>query len=165
MQIVQLSRDNVAYATQIAKELHAIGVFGREGPEFDWAYSLGAFTDIIDDPRFYARYAVDDDGLYVGAVVGHVEPFWFAPKLMAIEDGWYVREGTPSRAKIAMKLMRGFIDWAYGHKDCWLVQTGDIAAANSYAVDTLYRHMGFTRFGTMYRYMRDGSDVVSKRSA
>jgi ribosomal protein S18 acetylase RimI-like enzyme len=107
----------------------------------------------IDDVNYYFRMARDDTG-YVGAVCGSVAPFFFSPSLMGVEDAWYVREGTPNRAAIAMRLMRGFVDWCLDDKGAVLVQTGDIASIDTLAVDTLYRRMGFTRFGTVYKFVR-----------
>ena len=39
-------------------------------------------------------------------------------------------------------------------KGAVLVQSGDVAGIRTVAVDALYRHMGFTRFGTIYKYAR-----------
>jgi hypothetical protein len=74
---------------------------------------------------------------------------------MALEDAWYVREGTENRTKIAIVLMRGFVSWALDTMKAVLVQTGDIAAIDSLAVDNIYRHLGFKRFGTVYKYTRE----------
>jgi hypothetical protein len=147
--------DNVAYAVEIARELHALGTFGHNGPPFDWGFCMYAFSNVCMDPNRYGKFAVDDDGVFVGGVVGHVDTFMFSPRLMGIEDGWYVREGTPKRASIAMRLMRGFVDWCLDEKGALLVQTGDIAAIHSHAVHVLYRHMGFKQFGTVYKFQRN----------
>jgi hypothetical protein len=108
----------------------------------------------IHNPDYYIRVGIDDGGEYCGFVGGHVTPFFFSPKLMGVEDGWYVRAGTPGRTKIAVRLMRGFVAWCLDERGALLVQTGDIAAINSLAVDAIYKHMGFTRFGTIYKYER-----------
>jgi hypothetical protein len=149
-----LSMENLPYGVAIARELHSLGTFGQNGPAFDWDFAFLRFRNVCADPHGYMRMAVADDGVYVGAICGHVYPFMFSPRLQGIEDGLYVREGTPKRASIAMNLVRGFIDWCLDEKGALLVQTGDIAAINSHAVDTLYRHMGFTRFGTVYKFQR-----------
>ena len=85
---------------------------------------------------------------------GKVVTFYFSPQLMGVEDAWYVREGTPKRAAIGMALMRGFVSWCLDTKGAVLVQSGDVAGIRTVAVDALYRHMGFTRFGTIYKYAR-----------
>ena len=139
----------------MAKELHALGTFGRNGPEFNWDYCTAQFIDVCKSPDYYHRFAIDNEGIYVGGVIGHVTGFMFSPRLMALEDAWYVREGVEDRTKTAVVLMRGFVNWAMDEKKCVLVQTGDIAAIDSVAVDNLYRHLGFKRFGTIYKYARE----------
>lgn len=146
--------ENLPYAVGIAKELYGLGKFAEIGPSFDWDFALICFAGVCHDPNGYMCMAVDDDGVYVGAVCGRVYPFMFSPRLQGIEDGWYVRAGTPKRASIAMKLMRGFVSWCLDEKNAVLVQTGDVAAIDSHAVDVLYRHMGFKRFGTVYMFQR-----------
>lgn len=154
MKIVKLDAYTVPYAVQLAKELHGLGVFGRTGPDFDWDFTVGQFVKTLRSPYYYTRFAVDDDDVFVGGVVGHVDTFFFSPVLMALEDAWYVREGVENRTKIAVMLMRGFIGWALDEMKAVLVQTGDIAAIDSHAVDNIYRHLGFTRFGTVYKFQR-----------
>jgi len=155
MKIFKPSLQEIPYLVEIAKELHGLGIFGQIGPEFDWDFATHRFIYAWQHENFYVRCAMDDAGAYVGAVVGHVEHYFFSPQLMAIEDGWYVREGTKDRAKIAKALMMGFVDWALDEQHALIVQTGDIADISSFAVDTIYRHMGFTRFGTIYKFQRD----------
>lgn len=152
--IVPLSHDNLSYAVGLARELHGLGCFGRDGPEFDWSYCRGTMLGVMDDPNYYFRLARTDGGEYVGAVCGKVVPFYFSPRLMGVEDAWYVREGTPKRAAVGMALMRGFVSWCLDKKGAELVQSGDVAGIRTVAVDALYRHMGFTRFGTIYKYAR-----------
>lgn len=154
MNYEMLSEQNLSYGVAIAKELHSLGKFNELGPPFDWDFAYRCFANVCRDPDSYMRLAVGDDGIYVGAVCGHVYPFMFNPRVQGIEDGWYVREGTPKRAAVAMNLMRGFVDWCLDEKGALLVQTGDIAAIHSHAVDVLYRHMGFKRFGTIYMFQR-----------
>ena len=153
VQTIPLSLDNLAYAVGLAKELHSLGSFGRDGPAFDWVYCAHTMQVAMHDPNYYFMLACDDTG-YVGAVCGKVLPFYFSSKLMGIEDAWYVREGTSSRAAIGMKLMRGFMDWCIDEKGAILVQSGDVAGIRTVAVDALYRHMGFTRFGAVYKFAR-----------
>lgn len=149
-----LSKENLAYAVGLAKELHDIGVYGQLGPPCDWDHTYRVFDGVLHNPNGYMCMARNDAGVYVGIVGGHVYPFMFSPKLQGMEDGWYVREGTPKRASIAMRLMHGFVDWCIDEKGAVMVQTGDIASISSHAVDTLYRHMGFKRFGTLYMFQR-----------
>jgi hypothetical protein len=151
--IVPLSYDNLAYAVGLAKELHALGTYGRDGPEFDWVWCRNTMVSTLGDPNYYFRLARTEAG-YVGAVCGKVVAFYFSPKGMGVEDAWYVREGTPKRAAVGMRLMRGFVNWCLDTKGAVLVQSGDVAGIRTVAVDALYRHMGFTRFGTIYKYER-----------
>jgi hypothetical protein len=73
---------------------------------------------------------------------------------MALEDAWYVREGAEDRTKTAVYLMKAFIGWGLDDMKAVLIQTGDIASINSHAVYSLYKHLGFKRFGTVYKYER-----------
>ena len=154
MRIVPLTTDNVAYAVGLARELHSLGTFGQNGPEFDWDYTLRTMLATLGDPNYYFRLAMVDAD-YVGAVCGKVVPFYFSPRGQGIEDAWYVRSGVRYRASIAMALMRGFVAWCLDERKAVLVQTGDIASINPSAVDALYRHMGFKRFGSIYKYARE----------
>jgi len=151
--IVPLTLDNIPYAVNLAQELHRLGTFGREGPEFDWDYCTHTMILATKDPNYYFRLATLDDA-YVGAVCGKVVQFFFSPKIMGLEDAWYVREGTPKRASIAVKLMQGFVGWCMDRGSV-LVQSGDIAGIQTLGVDALYRHMGFTRYGMIYKYARE----------
>lgn len=152
MDYVKLDTHNLAYAVGLAKELHALGTFGRDGPEFDWSHCRRTMLGVMNDPNCYFMLARDGSG-YVGAVCGKVVTFYFSPKLMGIEDAWYVREGTPRRAAIGVRLMRGFVGWCFD-RGAVIVQSGDVAGIRTVGVDALYRHMGFTRFGTIYKYAR-----------
>ena len=142
-EIIRLSIDNLPYAVGLAKELHGLGTFGRDGPEFDWDHCMRTMVHFMHDPNYYFALARDVTG-YVGAVCGRVLPFYFSPKLVGIEDAWYVREGTTKRAAIGMQLMRGYVNWCIDEKGAVLVQTGDIAGIRTVGVDAIYRHMGFT---------------------
>ena len=155
MKIEPFSLENVAYAVQLCKELWAAGTFGVNGPDFDWDYTIAGMRNIVDDPSFYLRLAYDDDDAPCGFVGGNVVQFWFNPKVAAYEQAWFVREGTKGRTKIAVKLMRGFLDWAFDEKGALLVQSGDIASIDSIAVDSLYKHLGFKRYGSVYKYTRE----------
>lgn len=156
VRIEPIIEDNIAYCVNLGKELVALGSFGQTGPEFEWEVALASTRASARDPDYYIRMAVDDNGEYCGFVGGHVTQFFFSSALMGVEDAWYVREGTPWRTKIAVSLMRGFVSWCLDVRGALLVQTGDIAAINSLAVDAIYKHMGFTRFGTIYKYARAG---------
>lgn len=152
MDYVKLDTHNLAYAVGLAKELHGLGTFGRDGPEFDWSYCRRTMLGVMNDPNCYFMLA-RVDGAYVGAVCGKVVTFYFSPKLMGVEDAWYVREGTPRRAAIGVRLMRGFVGWCFD-RGAVIVQSGDVAGIRTVGVDALYRHMGFTRFGTIYKHAR-----------
>lgn len=152
MQIVQLGTDNLAYAIGLAKEMHELSKEGCGWPDFNWEFCRHMFIRRMNEPNSYFRLAQSTEG-YVGAVYGHVEPFHFSSKLLGIEDAWYVREGTIARASIGKALMQSFIDWCET-KNVAFVQSGDVACIRSVGVDTLYRHMGFTRFGVIYKYER-----------
>lgn len=150
--IEPLSTDNVAYGCGLAKELIELGTYKDEIP-FNWDYFFGFLLKAMDAPDYYIRLA-KLDGQYVGGLCGHVQPFMFAPIMQGMEDAWYVREGTPNRAKTAWALMQGFVDWCY-LRGAVMVQSGDVAGINTVGVDALYKRMGFDRFGTIYRHKRE----------
>ena len=149
--IEALSTDNIAYACALTKELKDLGSLRDEVP-FVWDYYFGYLLRIMDDKDFYFRLA-RVDGAYVGGVYGYMQQFSFAPVRFGLEHGWYVREGTPSRAKIGMMLMKGFVQWCYDN-GAVMVQSGDIAGIGTVGVDALYKRMGFERYGTIYRNKR-----------
>lgn len=151
MRYEELNHDNIPYAVALAKELMELGQLNEVGPPFDWDYTRDDLLRICHSPNHYVRLAVDDAGTYVGGMRGHVSPFPFSPRLQGIEDCWYVREGTPKRAAIGLTLMRGFVNWCVSRGAIY-VQSGDIAAINTHAVDTMYKHLGFKRFGTIYMF-------------
>ena len=144
---------NIPYCVELARELHSLGVFGRQGPEFNWDYCTQQFIRVAESKECYARFAVSDNHEYVGGVVGHLDSFMFSPQLMGLEDALYVKSGTPNRAKVAKMLMKGFTDWAFSN-GAVLVQTGDIAAIDSHAVYRFYMQMGFEKFGVVYQKRR-----------
>jgi hypothetical protein len=74
--------------------------------------------------------------------------------VLGVEQAWYVREGTVRRAAIGMQLMRGFIDWCMNEKQAVEVQSGDIAGIRTVGVDAIYRRLGFTRYGVIYKFAR-----------
>jgi len=150
MMYVALTPGNIPYCVELARELHALGVFGRQGPPFDWDYCTATFIDVAQDRNSYARFAVNEDNQYVGGVVAHLTPFFFSPHQMVIEDALYVKEGTPKRASVGLMLLRGLEAWAQSCKAV-LVQTGDIASIDSHAVYRFYIHAGFEKFGTVYQ--------------
>lgn len=155
MKIVPFTEENVSYAVQLGRELIAAGTFGINGPPFEWDYALEGTKFLMGLDNYYLRLAYDDDDAPCGFVFGHVQPFYHSPKLGAYEDGWFVRPGTHERTKIAVKLMRGFIAWALDERGALLVQSGDIASISPLAVDSIYKHMGFKRYGTVYKYVRE----------
>jgi len=153
VEIVPLNEDNVAYAVGLAQELHRLGYYGDNGPAFDWDYCKSMMLYTIPQKDYYFRLAKVDDK-YVGAVCGRVVPFYFSSAMMGTEDAWYVREGVPNRAAIGIRLMSGFVEWCMNVHKTVLVQSGDVAGINTVGVDALYRRIGFTRFGTIYKYAR-----------
>jgi len=153
MNIVPLKYSNVAFAVGLAQEMHKLSTFDADGPPFDWDYTYANMERTITDTQYYFRLAFNEDG-YHGAVCGRVMPYYFSPKLQGIEEAWYVREGTPNRAQVATALMMGFVDWCIDAQGALMVQSGDIAAINSLGVDTLYKHLGFKRYGSAYKYTR-----------
>ena len=154
MRIEPVRHDTVAHAVQLGKEVIDQSQLGIIGPDFDWDHSLATVRSYVDNPNQYMRLAVDDDDSVLGFVGGRVVQFFHSPQLMGVEDVWYVRETVEGRAKIGMALMRGFVSWALDAKKALFVQSGDIAGINSEAVWALYNHMGFTRFGSIYKYTR-----------
>lgn len=151
--IERLMDTNLPYAVGLARELHNLGTFGDSGPEFDWEFCKGTMRRNMHNENFYFALARDDTG-YVGAVVGHVECFFFSPKMLGIEQAWYVREGTARRAAVGITLMRGFVNWCMNDKQATEVQSGDIAGIRTVGVDAIYRRLGFTRYGVIYRFAR-----------
>lgn len=153
VEIEHLNPCNMAYAVGLAKELHGLGTFGADGPDFNWEFCKNTMTRIMQDPNHYFRLARDDTG-YVGAVVGYVVPHFFSAEMMGIEEAWFVRLDTVNRASVGMKLMRGFVEWCINEKRALSVQSGDIASIQSVGVDALYRRMGFARLGVIYKFAR-----------
>ena len=150
----RLNTDNLGYAVGLARELHNLGTFGASGPAFDWDFCRRTMLTNMRNEQFYFTLARNNTG-FVGAVVGHVEPFFFSPQLLGIEQAWYVRDGTPRRAAIGMRLMRGFVTWCMDDKRACEVQSGDIAGIRTVGVDAIYKRLGFTRYGVIYRYARN----------
>lgn len=157
VRIVPVSEETLAAVTQLGKEMIESSQFGYLGPDFDWDHSMRQTRWCMHEPHYYVRVAFDDKNIAVGFVAGHVIHFHFSPKLMGIEDAWYVRQATPERAKIGKALMMGFVKWALDEKQAVLVQSGDIAGIDSEAVWALYNHMGFKRFGSLYKYSRSAA--------
>jgi hypothetical protein len=153
MKIEAVDEHNVAYAVALCRELVSLGSFG-DSIGFDWDHAMRSARNALRSGNYYLHIAKDDADSYCGIVAGHMDTFVFAPVLYAQEDCWYVREGTPFRAKVAMALMRGFVKWAMEDRGARLIQSGDVAAINTVAVDGLYKHIGFRRFGTIYKYER-----------
>jgi ribosomal protein S18 acetylase RimI-like enzyme len=149
----RLDTHNLAFAVGLAREMHGLSTFGMDGPVFDWEFCRSTMARTMQSPNHYFMLARNGDG-YVGAVVGHVETHFFSPKIMGIEEAWFVRENTPNRAAVGMKLMRGFVDWCMNEKHALSVQSGDIASIQSLGVDALYRRMGFARLGVIYKFVR-----------
>jgi ribosomal protein S18 acetylase RimI-like enzyme len=126
---------------------------------FDYEHIKQFVLQMIANPNWFKHLALDDNDAYCGVMIGSVDSFVFSPRLVANEYALFVREGTPSRAKIASMLVRAFIKWACDVHNVTHVQTGDVASINSVGVDALYRRLGFERFGVIYKYSRPGSVV------
>lgn len=146
--IEPLTLKNIPYAVALGKELHSLGSLNVI--PYDDEYARLNVEQAAINPSYFVRLALDENDTYVGVVAGYLTPFVFSKKLMAIETCWYVREGVKERTKIAVTLMKQFVNWALKENNATHVQTGDIANINSLAVDTVYRHIGFTRIGTIY---------------
>lgn len=153
-QFVRLSRENVAYAVALAKEMHGLSTFAADGPEFDWDYTFNNMLSTVGRTDYYFMLAQDDAFSFCGAVCGRVIPYYFSRALQGIEEAWYVRDGTKDRAKIATALMQGFMGWCLDEMGARMVQSGDIADINSLGVDALYKRLGFERYGSAYKYTR-----------
>jgi hypothetical protein len=108
---------------------------------------------ITQDRTWHAEMSLVD-GVHTGLMLGRVQPFSFSPRLFGDEVLWYVRQGSPNRTKVAAELMQRFVNWAIDERGAVRVQTGDIANIDTLAVDALYRHLGFTRYGTIFKYER-----------
>jgi hypothetical protein len=145
--------DEAPYLVALCKELHALGSY--HDIEFDWAQTLHNVTFAIRSPDNYICMARDGD--FVGFVAGHIEPLWFSPKCIVVEDSWFVRQGTKDRGKIAFTLMRSMIRWALDVKQAVMVQGGDVANIDTVAVEGAYVRLGFRRYGVIYKYERDAS--------
>lgn len=154
MRIEPVGEHNVANVVGLGRELVTLGSFGNT-IGFDWDHAMRNTLHAMRSVDYYIRVALDDNGAYCGFIGGHMDTFFFSPVRYGQEDAWYVREGTPFRAKIAFSLMRGFVDWCITTNRAKLVQSGDVAAINTVAVDGLYTRLGFRRFGTIYKYERE----------
>ena len=144
-----VTESTVAHGVQIAKELIELGSLNTV--PFDWQHALKTLRMIMVSDMWFPRLAYNSNGL-CGTLLGHADTFFHSPRLVAHENGWFVREGTPFRAKIAMTLMREFMEWALQYKGADHIQCGDIANIRPIAVDALYRKLGFKRYGVIYRY-------------
>lgn len=155
--IERLTLETVPYAVQLACELHGQG--SLHGIKFEHGTTAHRFIHAVSNPNWHFQIAKDDDDVYCGAMVGHVDTFLFSNQLLAIENAIYVREGTKMRTRIAVKMARNFVSWALDEKGATHVQGGDIAGINPLAIHEFYRHLGFVRFGTIYKFSRPGSVV------
>jgi hypothetical protein len=155
MRLVKVDATNVAYCVALCKELMELSSFKTMGYEFDWQFTMQAMQRFSVRHDCYLYMSQLDDGEYTGFVGGHVEPFFFSPRLFGLENAWYVRKLSQGRTIAAIRLMRGFMKWATEEHGVTLIQSGDVAAINSIAVDRLYRHLGFKRFGVIYSYTKE----------
>jgi len=152
MVIEPVTPKNIAYVVGLGRELQQMG--SLNDVLFDWDYTLRSTARAAADPDYYIRVAMDEDATYCGFVGGHMTPFFFSPRMMGVEDAWFVRPLTKQRTKIAVTLMRGLVTWALDTKGGVMLQSGDIASIDTVAVDSIYRHIGFRRYGTIYKYER-----------
>lgn len=142
---------NYAYMCALCKELHGLGTMSHI--EFDDSYNRAVIHTHMTNPVWFMMLARDMDGVeYVGAMAGHVQASMFSQRMMAFEQGLYVRKGTRYRGSIALALVRAFMRWCYDTHDCAMIQAGDVASIESIAVDALYRHAGFRRYGAIYNH-------------
>ena len=165
MRIVPVDESNIAYCVQLGRELVEMAHIDDGAPAFDWDYTMATTRAVLQRDDYYIRMAVDEDGTHFGYVGGHVEPFYFSPRVFGVENSWYVREAHPMRTRAGMELMRRFVRWAIDEKNAVMVQSGDIAAINTVAVDAAYRHLGFKRYGVIYKFAREAGNVDAKRTA
>ena len=149
MKVELISPANLAYAASICQEFHAMSALNVI--PFSWDHILETGRMMIARDDWYCALGKDEDDTYCGFVSGYVQPFFFSPKLQAIECCWYVREGTKGRTKLAIKLMNGMVDWAFNEKGAISLQSGDVANIDPLAVDEMYRRLGFKRFGTIFQ--------------
>ena len=156
--IVTVTPDNASYAVQLGQEVHAMSSL-RDIP-FDWRHSLECICMATRDPTWHLEMSYVGQ-VFTGLMIGRVQPFTFSRELFGDEVLWYVRQGSPYRTKNAVELMHRFVNWAIDTKGAVRVQSGDIANIDSLAVDALYRHLGFTRYGVIYKYEREIANVGS----
>jgi len=144
-----LNKINLPYAVEIIKEFHSLSAMSKYEFNWDYMYRNGEF--ILSQPTYFCMLAVDETETYCGIVSAYTTPFFFSPQLQAVETCWYVREGTKERTKIAVKLMKSLIDWAFNEKAVVMLQSGDVACIEPLAVDEMYRRLGFKRYGTIFQ--------------
>lgn len=154
--IVPFDDANMGYAIALGRELHGLGAF-RDIP-FHYDTITRNTKNAMRDPNWYCRIAHDDIE-WCGIMVGHIDSFLFSPSLFATESMIYVRPDTKLRTRLAIRLMNGFMAWAIDERGATHIQSGDVAGINSVAVDAFYRHLGFSRFGSIYKYSRPGSVI------
>ena len=150
--IIPVTHDNAPHAVQLGCEVHAMS--SLRDIEFDWDYSLSSMRFIAQDNTWHAEMSVID-GMHTGLMIGRVQPFTFSPRTFGDEVVWFVRPGSPQRTRVASELMNRFVNWALDERGAVRVQTGDIANIDTLAVDALYRHLGFKRYGTIFKYERE----------
>lgn len=125
------------------------------GIPFDWNHTMDRLYDTCHRPDYYMCMAQHDD-VYTGVVAGHVTCHVFSPQVLAHEDVWYVRPDTPERTKTAIALMRDLMQWTK-ERGATMLLAADSASISPLAVDRLYRHLGFKRFGSLYKYQEEAS--------
>lgn len=149
----RLSFANLPHAVGLAEQMHKLCAEGADWPPFNWKFCTSVMEFGMYHPDRYFMLARNDTD-YVGAVIGRVEPFYFGPAILGLEEAWFVRPDVPFRAAIGMRLMRDFVTWCQDEKKAVMVQSGDIAGISTVGVDECYRRMGFTRYGVIYKYAR-----------
>lgn len=115
---------------------------------FDMASTRALGERCLNMPNYLCQMAFVD-GHNIGCMVGYVTPLVFSNKIIGVEEGLYVRQGTQDRAAIAAEMLRRFVRFCEdaGAVD---VRTGVINGAENYAADVFYRRNKFKRIGTIY---------------
>jgi GNAT superfamily N-acetyltransferase len=136
----------------MTEELHALSHLEHLPYDLRAATQLG--RNCINDDRYFCQLAYINDTC-IGCMAGYLTGLVFSAEHIGVEEGIYVREGTPQRAAIAAEMLKRFVRFC---KDagCADVRTGVISNIDNYAVDIFYRRNGFKRIGTIYSLRNPG---------
>lgn len=133
-------------------ELHDLSHLEHLPYDLPAAYRLG--IDCINNDRYFCQLAYIGDKC-VGCMAGYMTKLVFSREHIGVEEGIYVREGTPQRAAIAAEMLKRFVRFCRD-AGCADVRTGVISNIDNYAVDIFYRRNGFKRIGTIYSLRNPG---------